>query len=111
MEMKESIGFENKVCTFDAITFMNEDQYDEEIKETNPDEMLPHDEVRFFPKKVIYNYLKKDNRRIHFRERSGVLLPYIKMKILDINCRPHKDFPISDIVVAPSSQRDMLRTV
>lgn len=162
-----SIGFENAVCTFDAITFMNEDQYDKEIKETNPDEMLPHDEIGFFPKKVIYNgnikrelfesildiginfinrfpdsvnmciegisdalfyyfalmkdayfehehelrflyYLNKDNKRIHFRKRNDILLPYIKMKILDMNCRPHKVFPISDIVVAPGNRKEFV---
>ena len=33
-----AIGFENSVGSFDAITFMNEDQYDDEIEEMNPDE-------------------------------------------------------------------------
>lgn len=158
-----SIGFDNAVSSFDAITFMNEDQYDIETKETKPDDMLPHDEMRLFPHKIIYNddkkreifepildigvnhirrfpdsvnmcikgisdalfyyfalmkdvhfehelrflyYFNKDNRRIHFRKRNSILLPYIKMKILDVNCRPHKVFPISDIVVAPSNQKE-----
>lgn len=159
-----AIGFENAV-SFDTITFMNEDQYDNEIKEVNPYEMLPHDEMRLFPQRIIYrdnekkeifesileigiNYIKeypntvnmcikgisdalfyyfalmkdihfehehelrflyyfnKDNKRIHFRKRNGILLPYIKMKILDVNCRPHKVLPISDIVVAPSNQKE-----
>lgn len=160
-----AIGFENSVGSFDAITFMNEDQYDDEIEEMNPDEMLPHDEIRLFPKRIIYrddekieifesilemginfikkypgtvdmciegisdvlfyyfalmkdehfehehelrflHYFNKDNRRIHFRKRNGILLPYIKMKILNVDCRPHKVFPIADIVVAPSSQKE-----
>ena len=112
---------------------MNEDQYDDEIEEMNPDEMLPHDEIRLFPKRIIYrddekieifesilemginfikkypgtvdmciegisdvlfyyfalmkdehfehehelrflHYFNKDNRRIHFRKRNGILL-------------------------------------
>jgi len=160
-----SIGFENSTKVVDSITFMNEDQYEEEIKEINPDNMIPHDEIRLFPKRVIYEdnvkkeifekilnvgidfinrfsnsvevcikeisdtlfyyfalmkdahfeherelrflyYLNKDNKRIHFRKRDGILLPYIKMKILDVNCRPHKNFPVTDIVVAPSSQKE-----
>lgn len=160
-----SIGFENAVSTFDAITFMDEDQYDDEIKERNPFEMFPHDEIRLFPQRIIYEddmkrkifesildmginfinkysdsvdmciegisdalfyyfalmkdahfehehelrflyYLNKNNKRIHFRKRDGILLPYIKMKILDVNCRPHKFFPISDIIVAPGSQKE-----
>lgn len=160
-----AIGVENAVSSFDAITFMNEDQYDEEIEEVTPDEMLPHDEIRLFPKRIIYkddekieifesiikiginfikkypdavdmciegisdvlfyyfalmkdahfeherelrflHYFNKDNRRIHFRKRNGILLPYIKMKILNVNCRPHKVFPIGDIVIAPSSQKE-----
>ena len=160
-----AIGFENATNTFDAITFMNEDQYEEEIKETKPEEMYPHDEIRLFPNKVIYDdnkkrelfetildiginfinrysdttdmciegvsdalfhyfalmkdshfehehelrffyYLNKDNKRIHFRKRNGILLPYIKMKILDVNCRPHKIFPVSDIIVAPGNRKE-----
>lgn len=59
-----AIGFENAVSSFDAITFMNEDQYDEEIEEVNPDEMLPHDEIRLFPKRIIY----KDDEKIEIFE-------------------------------------------
>ncbi len=160
-----SIGFENAVSTFDAITFMNEDQYDDEIKEKNPMEMFPHDAIRLFPQRIIYeddmkrkifesildiginfinrfsdtadmciegisdalfyyfalmkdahfehehelrflNYFNKDNTRIHFRKRNGILLPYIKMKILDVNCQPHKIFPVSDIIVAPGNRKE-----
>lgn len=160
-----SIGFENAVNTFDAITFMNEDQYEEEIKEMKPEELLPHDELRLFPHKVIYDdnkkremfevildiginfinrfsgfvdmciegisdvlfhyfalmkdvhlehehelrflyYSNKDNKRIHFRKRNGILLPYTKMKILDVNCRPHNFFPVSDIIVAPGNRKE-----
>ena len=160
-----SVGFENVVSSFDAITFMNEDQYEEEIKETKPEKMYPHDEIRLFPKKVIYDdnkkrelfeaildmgiafinrysdsinmciegisdalfhyfalmkdvhfehehelrflyYSNKDNKRIHFRKRDGILLPYTKMKILDVNCRPHKFFPVSDIIVAPGNRKE-----
>lgn len=51
-------------------------------------------------------FLNKNNKRILFRKRDGILLPYIKIIILDVNCRPHNFFPISDIIVAPSSQRE-----
>lgn len=38
---------------------------------------------------------------IHYRIRNGVIVPYIKMKILDLNCREHTKLPIGDIVIAP----------
>ena len=34
--------------------------------------------------------------------------PYIKMKILDVNCRPHDYFPIEDIVIAPGKQNEYI---
>lgn len=33
-------------------------------------------------------------------------MPYLKLKILDANCRPHDTFPVSDIVIAPGSQQN-----
>lgn len=136
-----SIGFENSTKVVDSITFMNEDQYEEEIKEINPDKFekilnVGIDFINRFSNSVevcikeisdtlfyyfalmkdahfeherelrFLYYLNKDNKRIHFRKRDGILLPYIKMKILDVNCRPHKNFPVTDIVVAPSSQKE-----
>ena len=163
-----SIGFENKMESFDILTLMNEDQYIDEIykQHTEPEKMLPHNELHVNPRKIIYEdekkyqifnvildsgiqflkrygstvidmcvngisdalfyyfalmkdqhfahederrflyYINQDDNRIHFRKRGNILLPYIKMKILDINCRPHKVFPVSDIVIAPGSQQE-----
>lgn len=28
------------------------------------------------------------------------------MKILDVNCQPHKIFPVSDIIVAPGNRKE-----
>lgn len=43
--------------------------------------------------------IKKNN--IHFRERNGIILPYIKYKIVDRNCRPLREMPVAKIVVGP----------
>lgn len=161
-----SIGFKNDYTSIEnGIALMNEDQYNEEIKKIDPNQMKPHDELCFFVHNVIYddqtkkelietilqygidfiNAFPKDNvdmategisdtlfyyfalmkdghfsherekrlliitnrddSKIHFRSRKGVLVPYLKMKILDLNCRPHKKFPIEEIVIAPGHQQ------
>lgn len=160
-----SIGFYNDICDINRITFMDENQYDEEIREKKPEDMLPHNELICCTYPVIYDNnekmrifnqildigihfinkfngeedmcvdelsyvlffyfaLMKDehfsheqelrfldftpqkNSSVHFRTRGKIILPYIKKKILDANCRPHAIFPISDIVIAPSSRQD-----
>lgn len=161
-----SIGFKNDYTSIEnGIALMNEDQYNEEIKKIDPNQMKPHDEIHFFVHNVIYddqtkkelietilqygidfiNAFPKDNvdmategisdtlfyyfalmkdghfsherekrlliitnrddSKIHFRSRNGVLVPYLKMKILDLNCCPHKKFPIEEIVIAPGHQQ------
>ena len=163
-----AIGFDNPPKDpFDTITFMDEDQYEQEIIKTPPENMYPHDELRLFPRKIIYDdekkgkifdsivniglkfmeaysddvmdmcldgisdalfyyfalmkdanfkhenesrflyYFKQDSKaKICFRKRGNVILPYLRLKILDVNCCPHKIFPINDIVVAPGSQKE-----
>lgn len=48
-----------------------------------------------------FHYISENPYKIHYRERGGVILPYIKLKILDCNCRPLKSFPIREIIVGP----------
>ena len=45
---------------------------------------------------------------IHYRERNGIMLPFIKYVILDMDCRPLKQWPISEIVVGPGLRQQML---
>ena len=47
----------------------------------------------------------RDYSKVHFRTRKGVLIPYLKMKILDLNCRPHMRFPVEQIVIAPGPKQ------
>lgn len=47
----------------------------------------------------------RDDSKIHFRSRKGVLVPYLKMKILNLNCRPHIEFPVEEIVIAPGQKQ------
>ncbi|MGN0331843.1 MAG: hypothetical protein ACI4D9_02250 [Lachnospiraceae bacterium] len=34
-----------------------------------------------------------------------MLVPFFKMKILNLNCRPHKKFPVEEIMFAPGPQQ------
>lgn len=160
-----SIGFYNNICDINRITFMDENQYDEEIREKNPKDVFPHDELICCTYPVIYDnnekvrifnqildmgisaieksdavedmcvdeisyalffyfalmkdehfsheqelrfldFTPKKNSSVHFRKRGKIILPYLKKKILDANCRPHDIFPIADIVIAPGSQQE-----
>lgn len=47
----------------------------------------------------------RDDSNVHFRIRKGVLIPYLKMKILNLNCRPHMRFPVEQIVIAPGPKQ------
>ena len=161
-----SIGFKNRFASIEnGIALMNEDQYNEELKTIDPNQMMPHNELRFYTQNVIYdNQVKRDliefvlkcgidfinkfpqddvdmaiegisdtlfyyfalmkdchfaherekrfliisnddDSRIHFRSRNGVIVPFLKMKILDLNCRPHIEFPVEEIVIAPGSKQ------
>ena len=60
--------------------------------------------------RYVYTIFSSSSRRprIDFRERNGIILPYIKFKLLDKNCHPLIDLPISDIIVGPCLQQDYL---
>lgn len=53
--------------------------------------------------RFVDNSIKRgdDAYRIHYRNRGGIILPYIKYKLMDLNCRPLKEMPICEIVVGP----------
>lgn len=163
-----AIGFENELTTYNAMTFMNEERYIETIKHTDPNKILPNNEIKMVLHNVIYKEdlkikifsniidkakyfldslgekiyeqllqdvtdalftvfpLMKDinfeherekrflypvrDENIHFRNRNGIILPYIKMKILDVNCRPHIKFPVKEIVIAPGDRQEYIAT-
>lgn len=46
--------------------------------------------------------IKPSDAEVSYRTRKDAILPYIKNKILDLNCRPHKVFPVTDIVLCPN---------
>lgn len=54
-------------------------------------------ECRFVDNHVSY----QDTPKIYYRNRGGIVLPYVKYKLLDLNCRPLKEMPISEIIVGP----------
>ena len=49
---------------------------------------------------------RNQNVEVSYRTRGNAILPYIKYKILNLNCRPHKLFPVSDIVLCPNPNID-----
>ena len=56
-------------------------------------------EYRFVENSV--ERLPEQKYHVHFRERNGIILPYIKYKLVDENCRPLKQLPICSIIVGP----------
>ena len=49
---------------------------------------------------------------VHYRERNGIVLPYIKYVLLDRNCRPLKQWPIKEIVIGPGlRQNDVAESI
>lgn len=49
---------------------------------------------------------------IEYRERSGIILPFIKYQIVDHDCNPIVDWPINEIVVGPSlRQKDLANSI
>ena len=53
--------------------------------------------------RFVDNYVKKtdDAFRVHYRNRGGIILPYVKYKLMDLDCRPLQRIPICEIVVGP----------
>lgn len=53
--------------------------------------------------RFVDNSVKRSDEayRIHYRNRGGIVLPYVKYKLTDLNCRPLSKIPICEIVVGP----------
>ena len=57
--------------------------------------------------RLVENYYNdKESYPVEFRIRNGIMLPYIKYKMLDLNCRPITIWPIHEIVVGPGSKQN-----
>ena len=48
-----------------------------------------------------YTTFEKGQDQVLFRNRGGIILPYVKYKMMDLDCRPLKQIPIKEIVVGP----------
>lgn len=48
-----------------------------------------------------YTTFEKGQDQVLFRKRGGIILPYVKYKMMDLDCRPLKQIPIKEIVVGP----------
>ncbi|MDF2503056.1 DUF2971 domain-containing protein [Clostridium sp.] len=65
--------------------------------------------------RIIENYVTFNNNiplKVYYRERNGIALPFIKYVLLDENCRPLKQWPISEIVIGPGlRQQDLAKSI
>lgn len=56
-------------------------------------------------KEIRYVWQDDGSRKIYFRERNGLIIPYIRCMIRDRNCQELKVFPVKDIVVGPQAKQ------
>lgn len=65
--------------------------------------------------RVVENYARSTGEvplNVYYRQRNGISLPYIRYALLDINCRPIKQWPISEIVIGPGlRQYDLAESI
>lgn len=95
--------FRNQASTSEDIAVLSaSDLLSDMIFKMNP--LLKHygfrgeDECRF-----VDNYMNSFTEKYHiyYRNRGGIILPYVKYKMMDLDCRPLKQIPICEIVVGP----------
>lgn len=56
--------------------------------------------------RFVYYIQDTEDRQVEFREKHGIILPYIRMKITDAEGKLHASFPIDDIVISPGPRID-----
>lgn len=56
--------------------------------------------------RVVFVNPAESQAEISYRTRNNAVLPFIKYKVLDLNCHVHQIFPISEIVLAPNPSSD-----
>lgn len=71
------------------------------------DYLLPTFKNKGFEEEKEIRYIWRDDgsRKIYFRERSELILPYIRCMIRDCNCQELKIFPVKDIIVGPQARQ------
>ncbi len=68
-------------------------------------------ECRFIDNIPVDSHLNKSSN-IQYRERNGIILPYIKYQIVDRSCKPILKWPISEIIVGPClRQNDLANSI
>ena len=48
----------------------------------------------------------KEEYHIHYRNRGGIILPYVVYKMMDLTCKPLEELPICEIVVGPGLKQE-----
>ena len=59
--------------------------------------------------RIVEHFVKAEGEHgydIQFHERGGIVLPYIRYKMMDKYCRPLEQMPIHEIVVGPGVKQD-----
>lgn len=50
---------------------------------------------------IRYIWRNDEKRKIYFRERNGIIFPYLRCMLRDLNCQQLNELPIDDIVIGP----------
>lgn len=51
--------------------------------------------------RFIYYVEEENQAEVAFREKQGIILPYVRMQIVNAEGQPHQELPIDDIVISP----------
>ena len=63
-------------------------------------------------KEVRYIWRDDGSRKIYFREKKGMIVPYIRCMIRDCDCKELDRFPVKEIIVGPqANQREVMDSV
>lgn len=68
--------------------------------------LFKHEGFRREEECCFVEHLTGNIKKVHYRERNGIILPYIKYKMVDRNGRPLCKMPIYKIVVGPGLNQE-----
>ncbi len=58
---------------------------------------------------VRYIWRNDGKRKIYFRERNGIIFPYLRCMLRDLNCQQLNELPIDDIVIGPQINQNEVK--
>lgn len=58
---------------------------------------------------IRYIWRNDGKRKIYFRERNGIIFPYLRCMLRDLNCQQLNELPIDDIVIGPQINQNEVK--